>query len=108
MYSSSPSTALYIAAKSITGTVRVPSMSKTTPLKRALGMIPVLPTEVKFDIDNRGDKMSLLDSSSGMVRGRSVMLRELLFIGSGNPKKIKIKTKKCTFLEKSSNEKKKG
>lgn len=36
-YSSSPSTALYIAAKSMTGTVRVPSMSNTTPRRRALG-----------------------------------------------------------------------
>lgn len=35
-YWSSPSTALYMAGKSMTGTVRVPSMSKTTPLRRVL------------------------------------------------------------------------
>lgn len=38
-YSVSPSTALYIEAKSMTGTVRVPSMSKTTPLKRVLVLV---------------------------------------------------------------------
>ena len=35
-YSVSPSTALYMEEKSMTGTVKVPSMSKTTPLKRVL------------------------------------------------------------------------
>uniref|UniRef100_A0A2P2KH22 Haloacid dehalogenase-like hydrolase domain-containing protein At2g33255 isoform X2 n=1 Tax=Rhizophora mucronata TaxID=61149 RepID=A0A2P2KH22_RHIMU len=39
-YSSSPSTALYIAAKSMTGTVRVPSMSNTTPRKRCFAVAP--------------------------------------------------------------------
>lgn len=35
-YSSSPSTALYMEGKSMTGMVRVPSMSKTTPRRRVL------------------------------------------------------------------------
>ncbi|KAG6668510.1 hypothetical protein CIPAW_01G175700 [Carya illinoinensis] len=50
-YSSPPSTASYIAAKSMAGTVRVPSMSKTMPLRRTLG-VEVAMVVVRLAIGN--------------------------------------------------------
>lgn len=61
--SSSPNTAIYMAVKSMTGTVRVPSMSKTTPLSLALP--PLLKCamgvsqgcrKLKKDVDGSNDK----------------------------------------------------
>ena len=54
-YSSSPRTDLYMAGKSMTGTVRVPSISKTTPLRRALRVKATELTMVEVAINEKGD-----------------------------------------------------
>lgn len=69
-YSSSPSTALYIAAKSIAGTVRVPSMSKTTPLRRTLEAVIEGMVEKEAmgngGLEGRNKEKKALERSNGM------------------------------------------
>ena len=68
LYSSSPKTDLYIAAKSMTGTVRVPSMSNTTPLRRDLALV------VRFAMEIEEEEEGLSVRETNVLDKRKVMV----------------------------------
>ena len=77
LYSSSPKTDLYIAAKSMTGTVRVPSMSNTTPLRRDLALVVRFAMEIEEEEGLSVRETNVLDKRKVMVnchRGTFVFL----------------------------------
>lgn len=69
LYSSSPKTDLYIAAKSMTGTVRVLSMSNTTPLRRDFALV------VRFAMEIEEEEKGLSVRETNVLDKRKIMVK---------------------------------